>query len=158
MSRTGSVTQLYNAILNGPAVQLTRYPIGAAGSALTGGGAAYAYVMAGNVQTIAAGTNTTGMWIAGGGINTPSAISEYILWIGRGTAGAAVRAAEIEFQALGTGGAAVSFTGRVLPSTVFLPIPLFVRAGVGICLNIATSAGGALACTGVVFVYTGLAG
>lgn len=159
MGLKSSIDLLYNAILNGPAVQLTRYPTLAAGSALTASGmttGVYKYAAAGanQVQTIAAGLNLTGMWIAGGHIANPSSVVSinYILWIGRGTIPAAVRAAELQWLAQ-----QVTAVGQLTFPTLFLPIMLFVRAGVAIALDLASSdAANDSTANGAVFVYTGL--
>lgn len=157
-SLSQQVALLYNAILNGPSVQLTRYPANAVGSALTGSGAttgAYKYRAAGatQVQIVAAVLNTAGMWIAGGHLSNPSAVAdeELILWLGRGTIPAAVRAAELHMTAW-----QVTAVGQETFHTMFVPVPLFVRAGVAIAADLANSSGADVTANGSVFVYTGL--
>ncbi len=160
------VDLLYNAILNGPAVRITRYPTQAAAVGLTASGmttGVYQYRAAGanQVQVIAAVTNATGMWIAGGSLRNPSAPSIFVLWIGRGTAATAVLAAELNFedtQFVLAGAAAGAVTvDLLLPRDRFFPLPLFVRAGVGICADLASSNAAADdTANGTVSVYTGL--
>jgi hypothetical protein len=166
MGLKAEVDILYNAIVNGPSVQLTRYPANAAAAALTASGmttGAYKYAAAGanQVQVVAAGTNTTGMWVCGASLRNPSAASIFVLWIGRGTVPAATRLAELDFedtQFVFGGAAAGSVTiDLLLPRDGFLPMAIFVRAGVGIALDLASSNAGADdTANGTVIVMTGL--
>lgn len=162
MGLKSEVDILYNAIVNGPAVQLTRYPTLAAAAALTASGmttGAYKYAAAGanQVQVVAAGTNTTGMWICGASLRNPSVGSIFVLWIGRGTIAAAVRAAELDFDTFTLAGAAAGALVLMQPMNIMLPLPLFVRAGVGIALDLASSNAAADdTANGTVIVMTGL--
>ncbi len=158
MPLRGNIEALYNAILNGPAVQLTRYPANAIGSALTGSGmttGAYKYAAAGanQVQIVAAVLNTTGMWIAGGHLQNPSAVvnENMVLWVGRGTIPAAVRALELHTTAW-----QVTAVGQETFASMFVPIPLFVRAGIAIAADLANSSNADITANGSIFVYTGL--
>lgn len=152
------VDALYNALLNGPAVTLTRYPAGVVGSALTGAGAAvgaYDLAAAGanQVQTIAAGANTVGMWVAGGHLQNPSVVvsEDLVLWIGRGTIPNAVLLAELQMETEQD-----SAVGKMCFPTMMLPIPLFVQNGVGIALDLANSTAGNVTANGSLFIYEGL--
>ena len=152
---------LYNALVNGPAVVLTRYPTQAAGSALTASGkttGAYKYRAAGatQVQVVAAATNTAGMWVAGTGLHTLSIAGIFVLWVGRGTIPAAILLAEVEVVRETVVVTAVGTYGHIL-TTQFLPYPVFVRAGVGIALDLASSnVGQDDTAVGHVVVVTGL--
>ena len=156
-----AVDLIYNAVLNSPAVQLTRYPTQAAGAALTASGkttGVYKYRAAGatQAQVVAAATNTVGMWVAGAGLHTLSIAGIFVLWIGRGTIPAATLLAEVEVVRETVVVTAVGTYGHIL-NTLFLSYPVFVRAGVGIALDLASSnVGQDDTAVGAVFVYTGL--
>ena len=160
MGLKNEVDLLYNAVLNGPAVQITRYPLNAVGATVTEGGAAawgYKAAGAGQVALLLAAVNTTGMWIAGGGLTVPSVTSvDYVLWLGRGTLPAGVRAAELQFRGIVSAGVAAGLIVSMVPTDAMLPIPLFVRAGVGIVADLATSGKAAETAQASVLVYTGL--
>ncbi|MDP2730329.1 MAG: hypothetical protein Q8O55_07595 [Dehalococcoidales bacterium] len=158
MPLRGNIEALYNAILNGPAVQITRYPANAVGSTVTGSGmttGAYKYAAAGanQVQIVAAVLNTAGVWIAGAALAALSifATETAVLWIGRGTIPAAVRAAEFNFTSQ-----QVTAVGQIDYTTQFLPIPLFVRAGIALAADLANSSANDITATAAVFLYTGL--
>lgn len=163
MSRGTEIDLLYNAILNGPAVQLTRYPANAAGQALTASGmttGAYKYAAAGanQVQTtgLTAALNTAGVWVAGATLTALSVAGIFVMWIGRGTIPAGVRAAELSFEAHGSGAAAADTLAGLVKTTWF-PIPLFVQAGVGVAEDLASSnAGQDDTAAGAIYAYTGL--
>ncbi len=163
MSFRGNIDNLYNAILNGPAVQLTRYPLNVAGQALTASGmttGVYKYAAAGanqvQVTGLTAALNTLGVWVAGGTLTALSVAGIFVMWIGRGTIAAAVRAAELSFEAHGSGAAAAD-TLAGLVKTAFFPLPLFVRAGVGVAMDLASSnAAQDDTAAGAIYVYTGL--
>ncbi len=152
------VEALYNAILNGPAVQVTRYPTNAVGATVTGSGmttGAYKYAAAGanQVAMILAAANTAGLWLAGVALAALSifATETAVLWVGRGTIPAAVRAAEFNFTSQ-----QVTAVGQIDYTTQFLPIPLFIRAGVGIAADLANSSANDITATAAIFVYSGL--
>jgi len=151
---------LYNALVNSPNVVLTRYPNLAVGVTITEGGAAawvYAAAGAGQVQLVAAGLNTTGMWICGAGLTVPSVTNVvYVLWLGRGTIPAAVQAAELDFRGVLSAGAAAGVITAMVPQDIMLPLPLFVTAGVGIAGDLATSGNAAETAQATVIVATGL--
>jgi len=157
------VDSLYNAMVNGPNVTLTRYPIAAIGVAMTeAGAAAYAYKAAGAGQVALTGmlavNNAAGIWICGAGLLTPSVTTTtYILWVGRGVATApAIIACELEFQGIISAGVAAGLIVAMLPSTVMLPYPLYVTAGVGVALDMATSGNAAETARASVVIATGL--
>jgi hypothetical protein len=157
-SLSSEVAQLYNAILNGPSVQLTRYPTNAIGAALTGSGmttGAYKYAAAGanQVALILAAANTGGLWIGGGQLNLLSAAVDEnaILWIGRGTIPAATRAVELEWTAQ-----QITAVGDYSMPTINVPIPLYVAPGVGIALDLANSSNADITARGSAFIYSGL--
>ena len=162
MGLKSEVDILYNAIVNGPSVQLTRYPANAAAAALTASGkttGAYKYAAAGanQVQVVAAAVNTAGMWVCGASLRNPSAGSIFVLWIGRGTVPAATRLAELDFDTFTLAGAAAGALTVMQPMDIMLPLPIFVRAGVGIALDLASSNVGADdTANGTVIVMTGL--
>ena len=161
MGRGSEIDLLYNALLNGPAVQLTRYPANAIGALVTeAGAAAFAYKAAGagQVALMLLGLNPTGMWICGAGLQVPSVTSiSYVLWIGRGVAAApAVRALELDFRGIVSAGVAAGLIIAMVPSDIMLPIPLFVRAGVGLAADLATSGNAAETARASVIVATGL--
>ena len=151
---------LYNALVNSPSVQLTRYPANAVGATVTeGGAAAFAYKAAGaaQVQLIATDVNTAGMWICGGGLTVPSVTNvDYVLWLGRGTIPDAVRVVELQFRGLVTAGAAATIIIAMVPGDIMLPFPLYVTAGVGIAADVATSGNAAETAQASVIVATGL--
>jgi len=151
---------LYNAILNGPAVAITRYPANVVGATVTeGGAAAWGYKAAGAAQVamFLAAVNTAGMWIAGGGLTVPSVTSvDYVLWLGRGTLPAGVLACELQFRGIVSAGAAAGVIVAMVPGDIMLPIPLFVRAGVGVVADVATSGNAAETAQASVLMYTGL--
>ncbi len=156
-----AVDLLYNAVLNGPAVQLTRYPVNGAGQALTASGmttGAFKYAAAGANQVQVTGLtgagNTAGVWIAGGAIYTINLLTAatWVMWIGRGTIPAAVRAAELQWTNMQD-----TAVGHIPLDAQFLPLPIFVRAGVGVAMDLATdTVAGDYTANGQVFVYTGL--
>lgn len=160
MGLKSEVDILYNALFNSPNVQLTRYPANAVGATVTeGGAAAWAYKAAGaaQVQLVALGVNTAGMWICGGGLTIPSVTSvDYVLWLGRGTIPAAVRVAELQFRGIVSAGAAAAVIVAMVPGNIMLPFPLLVRAGVGIAADVATSGNAAETAQASVIVATGL--
>jgi|GEM_PF-2390110 len=153
---------LHNALVNSPNVVLTRYPLlpnaGAAltGSGLTTGAYKFAAAGAGQVQVVAAGVNTTGMWVCAAGLGTPSAMDEYVLWIGRGTAPAAVAMATLDFAGLVTAGAAAALIVACVPKATSLPVWLYVTAGVGIALDLANAAAADNTAVGHIIVATGV--
>ena len=149
---------LYNALIHGPAVQITRQPTGVIGSALTGSGmttGAFDYAAAGanQVQLIAAGANAAGIWICGGGLENPSITTDetWVLWFGRGTAPAGVLAGEIQFDCF-----EITAVGEWSWPTVCFPIPLFVTAGVGIALDLANGTAVDVTANGYAMLMTGL--
>lgn len=159
MGIKAEVDQLYNALINGPAVQLTRWPNNAVGAGLTGSGmttGAYKYAAAGanQVQLVTAAQNTVGMWLTHLGVDTPSVLADEILvlWAGRGTIPAAVRAAELQFAVLQD--TAVGYLG--VHASQPLPMPVFVRAAVGIALDLANATANDTTANGHAIIATGL--
>lgn len=157
---SGEVASLYNAVLNGPAVQLTRYPAQAVGATVTeGGAAAWGYKAAGanQVALLLAAVNTANMWIAGAGLTVPNTTSvTHVLWIGRGTIPDAVLAVELDFRSMVTAGAAAAVIVAMVPQDIMLPLPLFVRAGVGVAADLATSGNAGETAQASVIMMTGL--
>lgn len=157
-----AVDVLYNALVNSPNVVLTRYPLlPNAGIALTGSGATtgaykFAAAGAGQVQVVTAAINATGMWVCAAGLGTPGAMDQYVLWIGRGTVAAAVVMATLDFAGLLTAGAAAAIIVACVPKATSLPYPVYVRAGVGIALDLANAAAADNTAVGHIIVATGL--
>ena len=160
---------LYNALVNGPNVTLTRYPVGAAGQALTASGkttGAFKYAAAGanqvQVTGLTAALNTAGVWVAGGVIYTPSILTDctWVLWIGRGTVPAAVLAAEVQWGVdidVTVITAVGEYAVTIVAPAIMLPIPVFVTAGVGVAMQLATDSIAAdHTANGQIFAYTGL--
>jgi len=156
MGRGAEISLLYNAVLNGPAVQLTRYPLIAVGVTVTQSGAAYAYKAAGANQVVMflAAANATGLWLCGAAIATPSVVTTdiWVLWIGRGVATApAVRAAEFQFLVH-----QVTAVGQFGLGAQFLPLPLYFSAGVPCAADVATSGAAGETAAASVFMVSGL--
>ncbi|MDP2663507.1 MAG: hypothetical protein Q8R28_22560 [Dehalococcoidia bacterium] len=158
-SLSAEVAQLFNALLNGPAVSLTRWPLlPATGLAVTGSGmttGAYKYAAAGvnQVQLVTAALNTAGMWIASAGLDTISIVANEIavLAIGRGTIPAGVRAAHASFAAQ-----QVTAVGQFSMATVTFPLPVYVAAAVGISLDLANATANDVTAQAHLNIYTGL--
>ena len=157
------VDVLYNALVNGPAVVLTRYPALAAGQALLASGkttGAYKYAAAGanqvQVTGLTAALNTLGVWVAGGALSACSVAGIFVMRILRGTITTAVAMADLQAEVIGSGAAAAD-TLETRPKTMFFPIPLFVRAGVGVAMDLASSnAAQDDTAAGAIYAYTGL--
>ena len=152
---------LYNAILNGPAVAITRYPANAVGVTVTEAGAAawgYKAAGAGQVAMFLLGANANGMWLAGAGLTVPSVTSvDYVLWLGRGVATApATLMAEVQFRGIVSAGAAAGVIVAMAPGHVMCPLPIFLRAGVGMAADVATSGNAGETAQASVLMYTGL--
>ena len=154
------VDVLYNALVNSPAVAITRYPTLAVGATVTEGGAAawaYAAAGAGQVAMFLAAVNTAGMWICGGSLTVPSVTStDYVLWIGRGTLPAGTLAAELLFRGIVSAGAAAAVIVSTVPAVIMFPFPLFVTVGVGVVADVATSGNAAETAQASVYMATGL--
>lgn len=160
MGLKGEVDILYNALVNSPNVQLTRYPANAVGAGLTEGGAAawaYAAAGAGQILLVAAAVNVAGMWICGGSLTVPSVTTtDYVLWLGRGTAPAGVLAAELQFHGIVSAGGVAGIIVAMVPGVLMLPFPIFVTTLVGIVGDLATSGNAAETAQASVLVATGL--
>lgn len=156
-----AIINVYNALVNGPSVQLTRYPVNAAGQALTASGmttGAFKYAAAGANQVQVTGLtgagNTAGVWVAGGSIYTLSILTSatWVLWIGRGTIPAATRLAEMQWTL-----EQVTAVGVPAIQAIFLPFPVYVRPTVGVAMDLATDSVAAdHTANGQIFAYTGL--
>lgn len=137
------IKAIYDELIDIGAVQLTRFPSQAIGAALKASGnttGVYLYAAAGanQVQIRTAAQNTLGYWVWGMGIDTPSASSIFVLWLGRGTIANAVLAAEREIAVV-----QVTAVGTYAIPEVEFPRPILVRAAVGVAMDLASNNAGA---------------
>lgn len=93
-----NINQLWNMLVGGTGVVVTKYPVSAAGVSLTASGSttgAYKFAAAGaNVKSVVAKAVITSVWrIVGFALNTFSTTGVFVIRIGKaGTAGAALTA------------------------------------------------------------------
>lgn len=104
MGLAQQVNQLFNQLVQGTGVRITKYPVDAAGTTLTASGmttGAYKFAAAGaNVKSIVAKATITGNYrVIGVALDTPSATSIFVVRVGGGTAAGAVLG-RIAFEAV----------------------------------------------------------